>query len=533
MSENGCFMRNLRFGNVEVENSTKFEQDIKINDYHLKVTDGEEGNIYKAKLDGNNIWGEDISNITIESYTNITERDNATKDGAPLPIGTLALIDENDALFFKKGENLWKEINTSNTLNKVVIIKKKAATATIAFASGINTYITGKYIELINKSGEPIRFQEASEVGIPAVSPDNISYFISDGSDLDVITLLKTKINNTTYFSATSESLTITVTQIKDPDDLAYINLNNSTDIETNITLGKFRISQQLLTEGLKGHYTADSFTSYNNWGDLSGSGNHMISGSGAGIKKLAYPTTPSSNQDGFSRNFNSDPTYNPYITNAVIGSSYNDNRGHGHYEFPDEIRDLMKTSNYTFIHLAKYHNESKSYYLHRTKIFNDSDDGNGTNGNWCSGFGGNTHGNATNGIRGIVKHNKTGGGYVTFDMSADLDPLADRTNQRVINGDWSSYPTNTKSHNWLLTVDQADRVRFNAKHDSILQPGGNPMEGGVGITGDLRINSNSNGGGPNSHWMIEFMAFWNRKLSTEEIKDVENHIINTYGLTF
>ncbi len=524
MSENSCFMRNLRFNNIEVENSTKFDQDIKINDYHLKVTDGNTSDIYKAQSGGNNIWDTDNSDISIKSYEDTSARDNSTD-----PIGTLALISSNDTLYFKT-ENAWIEIKSSNTFDKYVKIEKKEATCTIEFTNGIYTAISGKYIELINKLGDSIRFQEGS-----GTDTEYIFYFSKGNSDNDVITNLKTKIDNTSHFSATSSSLTISVTQTKGSNEIAYINLNNSTDIENNIILGKFIISQQLLKEGLVGHYTAESFNSYNDWADLSGNNNHMPSGSGNRITKLNYnsnSTASYNSSDGFSRNFNSDPTYSPYITSAVIGSSYNDNspaRGHGWYEFHTDIQNIMKDGNYTFIHLAKYHNEVRSEYQHKRKIFNDSNDG-----DWYSGF----NGDGSDGAVGKVKHKKTGGN-VEYDKSDVLDPESSRNNDRVRNNQngisWTQYDNDnpgSKSHYWLLTVDQEDRVRFNATHDSSTESP-DPMAGGVGLTGNLRINSGANGEEPNSHWMIAFMAFWNRKLSTEEIKEVENHIINTYGLTF
>ena len=236
----------------------------------------------------------------------------------------------------------------------------------------------------------------------------------------------------------------------------------------------------------------------------------------------------------GFTNNFNSNSSHEPFIKNTVVGSSYNDNRGNGYFLFHNNISNAIKTGDYTFIHVAKYHNEKVSGSHHRRKIFNN----NYLTGNqywrWYSGFGSTTD-STNDGLPGIVDHYGA-----KFDVRNLLNLSIDPND-------------NSSIYNWTLTVDQHNRARFNTIYDSSTMTNDHPyLEEGTDYTNTignatdsnkmgvsnnsnerLAINSWKNGEFPNSDWAIAFMGIWNRKLTTDEIKDVENYLVNNYGLSY
>ena len=421
MSENSCFIRNIRFSNVELENSIIFKDNIKISDYDLNIKDNHsEGTVLKAKSNGKSEWGTSSSELFATKYQTLNELYAVASD---LDVGTIVLIEDNNKLYFKKKDDSWAILDTNNEL------------------------------------------------------------------------------------------------PFKD--------------------------------DGLIGLFTDESFTSYNNWTDLSGNNNHMVHSNvnpydtsvtfsnKTGIHKKNWNSAKSSSNVnasnssfyGFTNNFNSNSSHEPFIKNTVVGSSYNDNRGNGYFLFHNNISNAIKTGDYTFIHVAKYHNEKVSGGHHRRKIFNN----NYLTGNqywrWYSGFGGTSH-STNDGLPGIVDH---------YGAKFDVRNLLNDPND-----------TST-IYNWTLTVDQHDRARFNTIYDSSTMTNDHPyLEEGTDYTNTisnatnsnkmgvsnnsnerLAINSWKNGEFPNSDWAIAFMAIWNRKLTTDEIKDVENYLVNNYGLTY
>lgn len=421
MSENSCFIRNIRFSNVEVENSIIFKDNIKISDYDINIKDDHnEGTVLKAKSNGRSEWGTSSSELFATKYDTLDELYAVASD---LDVGTIVLIEDNNKLYFKKKDDSWAILDTNNEL------------------------------------------------------------------------------------------------PFKD--------------------------------DGLIGLFTDESFTSYNNWTDLSGNNNHMVHSNvnpydtsvtfsnKTGIHKKNWNSAKSSSNVnasnssfyGFTNNFNSNSSHEPFIKNTVVGASYNDHRGNGYFLFHNNISNAIKTGDYTFIHVAKYHNEKVSGGHHRRKIFNN----NYLTGNqywrWYSGFGGTSH-STNDGLPGIVDH---------YGAKFDVRNLLNDPND-----------TST-IYNWTLTVDQHDRARFNTIYDSSTMTEDHPyLEEGTDYTNTisnatnsnkmgvsnnsnerLAINSWKNGEFPNSDWAIAFMAIWNRKLTTDEIKDVENYLVNNYGLTY
>ena len=419
MSENSCFIRNIRFSNVEVENSIIFKDNIKISDYDLNIKDDHsEGTVLKAKSNGISEWGTSSSELFATKYETLDELYAVAPD---LDVGTIVLIEDINKLYFKKKDDSWAILDTNNEL------------------------------------------------------------------------------------------------PFKD--------------------------------DGLIGLFTDESFNSYNNWTDLSGNNNHMVHSNvnpydtdvsfsyKNGIHKKNWNSAKSSsnasdsNFYGFTNNYNSSPINEPYIKNTVVGASYNDTRGNGYFLFHNNISEAIKSGDYTFIHVARYHNEKSNGYHHRRKIFNNNYLTGTQYWRWYSGFGPTSH-SKIDGLPGIVDHYGA-----KFDVKNLLnDPNDDST-----------------IYNWTLTVDQHDRARFNTIYDSSTMTEDHPyLEEGIDYTNTignatdnnkmgisqntnerLAINSWKNGEFPNSDWAIAFMAIWNRKLTTDEIKDVENYLVNNYGLTY